>query len=95
MPTRTEGAMFGAMSGPHATISAWTRDEESGEYEAEFNGFTVKVRWTPNSREKRGFFTWLASRGDDETQGEEEFEEMENAMVAAEAFARDHEEEVA
>jgi hypothetical protein len=77
------------MSGPHATISAWERDEEDGAYTAEFHGWNLRVSWTPNDGEVRGYFSWAAEAGDKTIDDEERHEEMELAMAAAEQYAAD------
>lgn len=76
------------MSSPHPNISEWTRDHDTGVYSAEVDGWTLSVRWTPNARDRRGFFTWEAEKGDTQRAAERNFEELEIAMAAAEAFAR-------
>ena len=76
-----------AMSGPHPTISEWTHDEETGGYMADIHGFELVVTWTPNTKDARGYFSWRATKDDEEHVSEEGFEEMELAMADAEAFA--------
>ncbi len=81
------------MSHPHPTLSAWTRDDHDGHYAAELHDWKLEVRWspnkpnTPNEPGARGAFGWKAERDDNEHKGEQRFEEMEHAMVAAEAFS--------
>lgn len=78
------------MSGPHATISAWERDEEEGSYEAEMHGWSLEVSWTPNEGDVRGYFSWTAEAGDQKVTDEEHYEEMELAMAAAERHAAEN-----
>ena len=75
-----------AMSGPHPTISAWTRDDETGQYTADLHDFTLHVTWTPNTKKERGFFAWRIEKDGEETATcVEKYEEIEVAMAAAEA----------
>jgi len=78
------------MSGPHATISAWERDEEEGSYTAEFHGWDLKVSWTPNQGDTRGYFSWSGEAGKRKVDDEDRHEEMEIAMAAAEHYASEH-----
>ncbi len=75
------------MSGPHPTISAWERDHDEGSYAAELHGWTLKVNWTPNEGDQRGYFSWTAEVGDQKVADEERHEEMQLAMAAAEQHA--------
>jgi hypothetical protein len=77
------------MSSPHPTISAWSRDHDSGAYQAEIDGWSLEVRWTPNERERRGSFSWTAAKDDLKEAAGRSFEEMVVAMAHAERFARD------
>lgn len=76
------------MASPHPNIAGWTRDHDTGAYSTEVDGWTLVVRWTPNTRERRGFFAWEAEKDGAKETGERHYEEMEVAMAAAEAFAR-------
>ena len=76
------------MAHHHTTISEWTRDEHEGHYEAEIAEHKLVVSWTPNTKDKRGFFSWTAERDGKETKSEETYEEMEAAMALAEIFAK-------
>jgi hypothetical protein len=72
----------------HATISAWQRQED-GSYAAEIGGWTLRVRWRPESTgtthsPARGF-VWEAGRALQKLSGAELFEEIELAMADAEA----------
>jgi len=78
------------MSGPHATISAWERDEEEGSYEAEMHGWSLEVSWTPNQSDVRGYFSWTAEAGKEKVTDEERHEEMQLAMAAAERHAAEN-----
>ena len=76
------------MSGPHTTISAWTRDEHEGWYTAELHGWKLKTLWQPNSKTERGRFSWVAEReGEPKERSHEHYEELAHAMAHAEAFA--------
>jgi hypothetical protein len=78
------------MSFHHPTISAWTRTHE-GPYEAEIAGHKLKVVWSPNVDGTRGSFHWEASfEGRDGLSDDHHYEEMEEAMGAAELFAERH-----
>ncbi len=79
----------------HATISAWKR-EEDGSYAAELHGWTLHVRWHPESAASRRGFTWSALAHDggsapkppaegSKVTSDEVFEEIELAMADAEA----------
>ncbi|MBM4375376.1 MAG: hypothetical protein FJ095_09850 [Deltaproteobacteria bacterium] len=77
------------MSVRHPTISAWQRDHHDGGYTSELEGFSLRVSWTPNTREARGAFAWTVARdGAKAHHSHERFEEMEAAMADAEEFAR-------
>ncbi len=77
------------MSGPHATISAWSRNGHEGVYQAELHDWSLRVSWSPNTPTTRGAFRWQAERdGADEHAPELDFEEIELAMAAAESFAK-------
>jgi len=78
------------MSGPHPTISAWTRPEHDGFYAAELHDWKLRVDWSPNTDTTRGSFSWAAEReGQKPQKSHGSFEEMEDAMADAEQFARD------
>ncbi|MBI4953724.1 MAG: hypothetical protein HY908_16995 [Myxococcales bacterium] len=68
------------------TTSAWQRDEH-GPYKAELHGWTLEVSWTPETPDARGFFKWHATRDERRHDAAAEFEEMNDAMLAAEVFA--------
>jgi hypothetical protein len=71
----------------HATVSLWQHGEDG--YEAELEGWKLHVRWTPDSGEQRGFFSWEATGPKDEKgKSEAPVEEIEHAMADAEAFAK-------
>ena len=59
------------MSGPHPTISAWTRDEHEGWYTAELHGFSWVAERECEPKER----------------SHEHYEELAHAMAHAEAFA--------
>ncbi len=67
----------------HATISAWQRDHDGG-YAAELHGWTLKVKWHPETPKTQRGFTWSASREGEKIGSKELHEEIELAMVAAE-----------
>jgi hypothetical protein len=75
------------MSSPHPTISAWTRDEQKGHYEAELHDWKLEVFWKSGGHGVRGLFHWEATRDELEEHSHEGFVEMEHAMADAEAFA--------
>jgi hypothetical protein len=78
------------MSVRHPHIVAWLRDPHDGAYSAEFLGFTLRVRWHPNTRDARGSFRWEVSRAGEKTRRSvDHFEELEQAMADAEEFARE------
>ncbi len=68
----------------HATISAWQRHEEGG-YAAEINGWTLRVKWHPETVNTARGFSWEAERPGTRLRSEEIFEEIEVAMADAEA----------
>lgn len=73
----------------HATVSLWQRDEHSGTYSAELEGYTLKLTWQPEEPGKRRGFRWQAEQdGKDVFKSDELHEEAELAMAQAEAFAR-------
>lgn len=85
----------------HATISAWQR-EELGGYHADLDGWQLRVHWHPEANggatakatKQRGF-SWDAKHGDlPRFVSTEIHEEIELAMVAAEAHPA-HAEEAA
>jgi hypothetical protein len=86
----------------HATISAWQRQEHGG-YVAEINGWQLRVQWHPEkdggaSREatKQRGFSWDAKHGDlPRFVSRDVHEEIELAMVAAEAYPAQVERETA
>ncbi len=77
----------------HATIPAWQRNEHGG-YSAEIDGWTLRVHWHPEesggatrAATKHRGFSWDAKRGDlPRFVSLEHHEEIELAMVAAEAY---------
>ena len=68
----------------HPTISAWQR-QEGGGYTAELHGWTLRVRWHPESAGGGRGFTWEAEQTGSKLSSEETFEEIEVAMAHAEA----------
>ena len=77
------------MSVRHPNITAWQRDHD-GSYSGELCGFTLRVRWSPNTREQRGNFYWQVSRSAEKARRSvEHFEELEAAMADAEEYARE------
>lgn len=68
----------------HPTVSAWQRDE-NGNYEAEINGYRLKVWWAPaQGHDPRGF-RWEATGADGyRLFARHSHEEMEVAMAEAE-----------
>jgi hypothetical protein len=77
------------MSKHHPTISAWQRDAHRGFYEALLHDWKLSVVWQPNAPSVRGAFRWEAEReGEKKRVSEETYEELEEAMVEAERFAR-------
>lgn len=67
----------------HPTISAWQRHED-GSYAADINGWSLRVRWRPESPGGARGFTWAAEHGSDKLASDEIFEEIEVAMADAE-----------
>lgn len=77
------------MSVRHPNISAWQRDGHEGAYTSELEGYSLRVTWTPNTREARGSFSWTITHdGGRPHHAHERFEEMEAAMADAEEYAR-------
>lgn len=76
------------MASPHPNLAAWSRDHDTGAYSAEVEGWTLTVRWTPNTRERRGSFSWQAEKDASKQSADRSFEELEVAMAAAEQFAQ-------
>ncbi len=76
------------MSGPHPTISAWTREEREGYFEAELHDWKLRVNWTPRAKDSTGGFSWIAERDDQKVESDERYEEPELAMAAAEHVAK-------
>jgi hypothetical protein len=78
---------------PRPKLSAWERAEHDGSYQAERFGWTLQVKWTPNTPAERGYFKWSASyegdEGNEDHRTDMRFEEPEAAMSAAECFAQD------
>ena len=71
----------------HATMSAWQRDHD-GSYKAELHGWSLRVRWRPESPGARRGFYWQAERtGSRPLVNPEIHEEIEVAMAHAEQFA--------
>ena len=82
--------MLALMSVRHPNIAAWSRDPHDGSYSAELGGFSLRVRWAPNTREARGGFAWEMARGGEKpSRAHERFEELEAAMADAEDVARE------
>jgi hypothetical protein len=71
------------MSVRHATISAWQRHEEGG-YSAEIDGWTLVVKWHPESDTAPRGFSWTAEKAGQKLASEDLFEEIELAMASAE-----------
>jgi hypothetical protein len=70
----------------HATVSAWQRQED-GSYAAEFNGWSLHVKWRPESPDERRGFYWIAERPGIRLTAHEVHEEIEVAMALAEEAA--------
>jgi hypothetical protein len=70
----------------HPTLSAWQRRED-GSYAAEIQGWTLEVRWHPESAHAHRGFTWKAEREGNKLSSDEIHEEIEVAMGEAEAEA--------
>lgn len=70
----------------HATISAWQRQED-GSYAAEIDGWSMRVKWRPESRDERRGFYWIMERPGTKLAAREIHEEMEVAMAEAEQLA--------
>lgn len=72
-----------------AKISLWNREEE-GAYKAELDGVTLEVTWTPDAGAGGVHgFRWHAEGPGGKREADEPMEEIELAMMAAEAAARD------
>jgi hypothetical protein len=68
----------------HRTVSAWHR-EEDGSYRAEIEGYELRVKWRPESKEARRGFQWTAKGPDDaKLEAPDVVEEIEQAMGDAE-----------
>jgi hypothetical protein len=67
----------------HATISAWQRHDD-GSYAADINGWSLRVKWRPESADGGRGFTWQAEQGSNKLASDELFEEIEVAMAHAE-----------
>jgi hypothetical protein len=67
----------------HATISAWLRHADGG-YGADRNGWSLRVKWHPESPSGSRGFSWEAEQGSNKLASEEIFEEIEVAMAQAE-----------
>lgn len=86
----------------HATISAWQREEHGG-YHAEINGWQLRVHWHPETdggagraQTKPRGFSWDAKHGDlPRFVSRDIHEEIELAMVAAEAYPSQAEDDAA
>jgi hypothetical protein len=72
--------------GKHATVSAWQRSEHGG-YEAEINGWALRVAWNPERKGEQRGFSWEATKGAQTKKSEARMEEIELAMAAAESAA--------
>jgi len=68
----------------HATISAWQRHED-GSYAADINGWSLRVKWRPESADGGRGFTWQAEQGSHRLASDDIFEEIEVAMAEGEA----------
>jgi hypothetical protein len=75
------------MSVKHPTISAWQRQHEDGNYEAQLEGWTLHVAWkAPATLDGDRGFLWKATGPDGAQRSSSElFEEPEIAMAEAEA----------
>lgn len=69
-----------------AKISLWNREEE-GAYKAELDGVTLEVTWTPETGGATHGFRWHAEGPGGKREASEPMEEIELAMMAAEAAA--------
>jgi hypothetical protein len=70
-----------------AKIGIWNR-EEDGSYEAELEGWKLHVKWTPEPPKGGPFgFSWTAEGPGGKHKSEELLEEIEVAMMQAEAVA--------
>jgi hypothetical protein len=67
----------------HATISVWQRHEDGG-YGADRNGWSLRVKWHPESPDGSRGFSWEAEQGSNKLASDELFEEIEVAMAQAE-----------
>jgi hypothetical protein len=70
----------------HATVSAWQRQED-GSYAADINGWSLRVKWRPESPTERRGFHWFAQREGVKLHSHEIHEEIEVAMALAEEVA--------
>ncbi len=67
----------------HATISAWQRHADGG-YGAARNGWSLRIKWHPESPNGGRGFSWEAEQGSNKLASDEIFEEIEVAMAHAE-----------
>jgi hypothetical protein len=67
----------------HATLTAWSRQED-GSYGAEINGWTLRVKWRPDSPGVQRGFWWEAEQAGKKARSPELHEEIEVAMAHAE-----------
>jgi hypothetical protein len=70
----------------HATLSKWQRQED-GSYQAEINGWTLRVKWRPESPGVQRGFWWEAEQPGKKARSPEIHEEIEVAMAHAEEHA--------
>jgi hypothetical protein len=66
-----------------ATISAWQRHADGG-YGADRHGWSLRVKWHPESPNGSRGFSWEAEQGSNKLASDEIFEEIEVAMAQAE-----------
>ncbi len=71
-----------------AKVSLWSREEEGG-YKAELDGVTLEVTWVPEGGPTPRGFLWRAEGPQGKRGADEPLEEIELAMMAAEAAAAD------
>lgn len=68
----------------HPNVSAWQRQHD-GTYQAEKNGWELRVKWTPEAPGQHRGFSWVAELPTGQTLRDGEIhEEIEEAMAEAE-----------
>ena len=71
----------------HPRLALWNRDDR-GDYVADLNGWSLRVKWIPVTHRLRGAFLWEAKQpGFSPIESRRTFEEPEMAMAAAEDVA--------